>query len=710
MALQMKDLLHKDLNLPYNPWWFFFLFLFSNSLLTFGCFSPTLKIFIFVFGLAIPGLAAILICLPAPSRQKPSFFTDPFKNFFVPTWAWALFAAAFLFSRFGPLEASGSWLAPDEALWARYTVDWEQHWHWRVFVTMAQVSSFPSYLAWFVFKITGSTLKAALGAPALVSCATTLLGYAAARRFFSRSLCFVFLCLLAFSYWPLFMAKPLLAGSLLPLWEFLVIYILGRLLNSNRSFWAFVLGAAIGLGLYTFPAWPAMWLWLAVLGVHFQMSPSKRKFPIGGFLTGFSLAVLPFGAAAWHEGYGGHVSAVAFWNGTWFWTDQIKVGLNYIRALFWGGAPGLWVPLEGGFLNVFFASFFFLGAVELYRYRAAKVSLSLSLAFFLFLLPGLLSHDVETCRILLILPVLLIFAAIGLNALLLDLPKSRRAVFLALALMLPCGWDIFRICHWAQFAVLSGGAPAFNERQLSYEVLKPVADQQGPGLLFSEMVPFTTDNSLLVASYPFNAALNPRLDPQKAAWAAVFTDWNYVPSLRKRFPLSRWKDLTPPPGSSPGLYQLGLIPLGEGNRPLFGQWKNYYAAIQRIDFEFIDTPTGHPETRVLQDLLHFYGAVPNDPFLQSCYFEKLLYYYSFEKTFYPQDAWANWGNFREVFGKSFDKSGQDSVLCEKYGRLLASSGDPEKARLMFNKALRQDPQNPALWGDLKSVSKAPNGH
>jgi hypothetical protein len=500
------------------------------------------------------------------------------------------------------------------------------------------------------------------------------------------------------------MAKPLLAASLLPLMELLVVYALGRWLYFKRSFWAFALGLAAGWGLYTFPCWPALWLWLVVLWVYIKARKSNLKFPLGPFSAGFLPALLPFVLTIWGQGYGGHLESVAAWNGFSFWPAQAQVIFNYVRILFWGGPSGLWTPLDGGFLNVFFASFFFLGALELFRHHRPSVAFFLALALPLFLLPGFLSHNVETCRVLLILPVLLIVASIGLCSLLMEVPDIRRAAVLTLALILACGWDIFRICHSVQAMALSGGAPAFNERQLSYEVLKPIAGQQGPGLLFSEMVPFTTDNSLLVASYPFNAALNPRLDPKKAVWAAVFTDWDYVPSLRKRFPFSRWIEWTPRPGSIRGRHYLGVIPLTPDNRAIFESWRNYYLAVQKIDFEYIDTPTGHPETQVLQDLLRFYGSVPNDPFLQSCYFEKLVYYYSFEKTFYPQDTQADWQNFGQVFTQSFGKSLQDTVLCEKFGRILEISNRPAPAGKMFEKALRLNPKNQALRDDLKQVS------
>ncbi len=636
-----------------------------------------------------------MIFTPPPARQKSSFQTDPFKNFSLPVWAWFLLGISALLARFWQLGSPGWWPVPDDALLARYILDLDHHWRWRALEMISQVSSLPTYFGWLVFKITGSTLIAAQFPPVFFSSAALGVSYATARLFFPKTLSFIFFIFFAFSFWPLLMAKPLFAASLMPFLELLVFYALGRWVNSRAGFWAFALGACAGLGLYTFPSWPAMWLWLGGLWVWLRREKSARKFSPWLFGVGFLPMLVPFGLAVWRQGYGGHLTAVAAWSGASLGWTQTQVALDYLRVLFWGGVSGLWIPLDGGFLNGLFDSFFFLGLIELYRHRRTQIPLFLAAAFIFFLLPGVLSHDVETCRVLLVLPPLLAIAAIGLNALLLDLPSSRKAALLALALALGSAWDIHRIVPSAQSLALSSGAPVFSERQLAYEALKPIANEQGPGLVFSEMVPFTSDNSLLVFSYPFNAVLNPALtNGPKAAWAAIFTDWNYVPALRERFPLSRWKDLSPLPGSAPGLYELGLIPLSENNRPLFDLWKIYFARVQQIDFEFIDTPTGRPETRVLKDLLDFYPSVPNDSFLQSCFFEKLFYYYSFEKTFYPQDAWTHWETFKDVFQRSFGKSLQDSVLCQKYGQILVISGEGTEAEKIFAKARGLSAQTP----------------
>jgi len=340
--------------------------------------------------------------------------------------------------------------------------------------------------------------------------------------------------------------------------------------------------------------------------------------------------------------------------------------------------------------------------LELYRSRRLPFSRALWGALLCGLIPGLLSRGVETLRILLVLPPLILIAVLGLGRLLAGTPKAWRLPLLGLVLGLTTGGDLWRYYHSLETFRLSGTHVFFGERRMAYEAIKPLADREGPGLVFSEMVPFTSDNSLSVCAYPFNALVNPRLNPAKASWAAVFTEWNYVPALRKRFPGSRWKDLGPSP-ETPGLYQLGWVPLTPENRPIFEAWAAYYRSAQRIDFEYIDTPTGRPETQLLRDLLTLYPSVPDDPYLQSCFLEKALYYYCFEKTFYPQDPAADWRSFKPVLTRAFDKSLKDWVLCQKFGQVLESSGETAEARKLFGMALRQNPGDPDLQAALKRL-------
>src|ERR1700722_2395312 len=189
----MKDLLRVDLEFPYQPCLFFLLFLAANSLLTFVPFSPAVKIWIFLLGLLTPLLIACCLSAPLPVRQKPSFQLEPFKKFSAPLWIWSLLLIVALLLRFMPLINPGLWLIPDDALIAQYTLDLDRHWHWRIFETMTQGSSLPTYLSWPIFKITHSMPVAMHFPPTCFSFIAVPMAYLAARRFFPPTVSFIFL-------------------------------------------------------------------------------------------------------------------------------------------------------------------------------------------------------------------------------------------------------------------------------------------------------------------------------------------------------------------------------------------------------------------------------------------------------------------------------------------------------------------------------------
>lgn len=701
----MKDLSRKNWNPSGSPWALFLWFLAANAVLTFLPLSLAGKILFLSFGLFLPLILGAVLSPRASAQTKPAYQIDPLPKWFLPPWVWLLLVAAAAFPRFWDLGNPAWWPVPDDALIAAYIPNLDLHWQWRLFETMSQVSVWLTYLGWVVFKITHSILISIQFCPAFASLLALGLGYGMARRFFLPTPAFIFFALLAFGYWPVFIAKPILSGITL-LWEGLIFYALGRLHQRPQTtrMHFFSLGALAGLGPWVFFSWPIMILWLSLLLLaRVTKRPPLPRHSVWFLTAGFLVFFIPFLILAVREGYGGHIRAVAAWNGFSSWRAQTATAWDYVQTLFWDGRmAGLWTPAQGGFLNPLVGALAWIGLLELYRHRRDPFAFWLLAAVGLFLLPGFLSHGLETFRIVLVLIPLLAVAALGLNRLLAATAPPRRPWVLVLALLVAGGWDVGRFFCTFPDSLRPDVDPHFNERRLSYEILAPRADREGPGLVFSEMVPFTSDNSLSVCAYPFNALVNPRLNPAKASWAAVFTEWNYVPALRKRFPGSQWKDLGPSP-ETPGLYQLGWVPLTPENRPIFEAWAAYYRSAQRIDFEYIDTPTGRPETQLLRDLLALYPSVPDDPYLQSCFLEKTLYYYCFEKTFYPQDPAADWRSFKPVLTRAFDKSLKDWVLCQKFGQVLESSGETAEARKLFGMALRQNPGDPDLQAALRRL-------
>jgi hypothetical protein len=242
-----------------------------------------------------------------------------------------------------------------------------------------------------------------------------------------------------------------------------------------------------------------------------------------------------------------------------------------------------------------------------------------------------------------------------------------------------------------------------GEGRQAYECLQPLFSDRKPIYLFSELIPEGSDQSLAFSTYFVNAAWNPDLPLDGIKWAVVLTDRHYVPFLYKRFPGSRWLSFSPASDGKESRHILGIIPVTEETAPVFRQWRDYYGTLQDINWNTTNLPNGTSHRKILESLMAFYSRVPEDPLLQSCFFEKLVYNFSWENTFYPGDTWTDWANFSNLFHQSFDKSYQDLDLCEKFGRLLAVEGQGAEAKRLFEKGLRLSPGNPLLKYEIQRL-------
>ncbi len=671
-----------DFKVPYNPWGFFVFFSVINILLTYFDLPLDAKIWTVFLGLVIP-LFLILAAPPAPPGKQPSFFATPraAASFPVSTGFLILFWAAAVVPRFWKLGSPDRWQGGDPVQYGFYAVEFLHHWTWKFFETFGQTPSLVSYFCCFFLKITGDPFVSIQLPGAVISLLTLTAGYSAARQFFPKFPSRIFLFLLAFNYWSFDLAAYLLPGDLLPLWEFICFYILGRWLNSEKQnhawFWAGLLGFALGLGPFTFTAWPVLVpVIFIILFYRFGFSPAlKNPAPLLGFISVFIISLAPFGWASWGGDFGGHLSKIGIWNDFSVY-KFFSLFTRYISVLFWGGSEGQSIPPAGGFLNFFYGSLSFLGIIALLRRRQKLTLALLALSFILFSLPGILSNTLEGHRVLLLFPLLFLLCAAGIESLAAFSPPRRQTAVLLLLLFPPGAIDIARFYIPREAA----HAAVLDENRRSYGILKSLSEEQGPGLIFPDLIASTHDYSLFYYTYFFNAALNPDLPAEKAAWCAVFTENHYQPFLAGEFPDSRWIAFPTEKEDVLSRHVLGLIPVTRENRARLLRWRDFYEFIYRTHYQILDLPNGKARRPILENLLEFHPRVPEDPFLQSCYFEKLVFNYSWEKTFHPEDDGTVWNNFSPVLRRSLEKGYRDVVLCEKFGRLfprrLASSRRP----------------------------------
>jgi hypothetical protein len=691
----MKIEIPDGLKIPYRPWAFFFLFFSVNFILSSDVISLSFRLEAVLLGLILLLAAGFVRYRDVPSGTHG--FGDTEISLPLISWPVLFILGIFsLFIRFWHLGCSDWWARGDEAITGLGAIALKRHWNWDAFEYFGQIPTTLSRICYLLIRLTHDPLFSLQFSTASLSAIAVFFGYKACRQFFSASFSRGMALLLMFDFFSLWTARTGYSASLYLLWEWMVFYLLGKLLTAPGP-WkdkkaAFLLGLAGGLGPLMLTPWPMVVLFLILLlGLIAWHFPNRYRTPWMLFMGSLFLTLAPFLYLVFTGQYGQHISKISVWN-HFSWKNQFWVLTEYISDLFWRYPHGFDSTPCDRFLNPILGSCFWLGVLEIPRMGRKGWALGLAVPFFL--LPGFLSTSFEPLRILSVVPFLLLLSALGLQTLIHDLRPPRRVPLLVILLLASSLVDIGRL-----YASHGEG-----EGQLAFESLRPFISNQKSGYLF--LLPVSADPSypnLAYSTYCSNAAWNPDLPLGNIQWAAVFTDAHYLPSLAQRFSGSQW--MTLPSMESGGRIHniLGLIPVTAENKELFRSWRDFYELLQDINWEETNLVNGKSREKVLRDLLVLYPRIPQDPFLQSCFLEKLTYQFSWENTFYPEDTWTNWKNFSGVFQESFNQSYQDAELCEKYGHLLAVEGDDAGAKKIFQKAMKLSPGNPWLKDEMKQL-------
>ena len=612
---------------------YFLVFVLSNAVLAYSSLGLLAKLWVGLSGIALP-LGVALATAPAPSpREVPPQRGDPFAP---PAWAWVLLGAAVLSSRLWNLTGSWAWPTGDEGLTAVAGIGLSEKWNWHFFYTTGQAPPLLFWLCGLLFKVSDDTSFNLWFSPALFSVLTVVMGTLAARQFFSAWFSFLLGCLMALGFWPVFIGQHGLPGATLPLWECSCFYLLGKFLKApegTRKKWSLALGFCVGLGSLTYTSWPVVAILIggAVVGEGIARSP-KNFVPFLCFLAAFLLTLSPFWKAALTEGYGGYLGSLLTWNYWLRWPHELGTLVDYAAVYFWGDWTGgaLVRPVWGGLLNPLLGALFFLGVVELFRWRKLKWVRWAAFGLLFFQLPGLVTLNVNTMRVVQAMPLLLLVAAVGLQFLLEGLPPAKKIFQLSLLLAVSGGLDAWHlelphrnVKMDPGFLGRVGGSPGLFR---SYVFLKDLAVQEGPGFIFTEFYP-SRDESLAAMTYPFNAAWNPGLASGEARWAAVLTQEGYLPFLARRFPASKW--WTAGDGRLAAGWGILLIPVNPETSPSLGRWVKARPVFRKLTDAVAlmgDTSLGEVlDKRLARDM----PLLEGDPFLESCFWERMgeVYYH-----------------------------------------------------------------------------------
>jgi hypothetical protein len=395
---------------------------------------------------------------------------------------------------------------------------------------------------------------------------------------------------------------------------------------------------------------------------------------------------------AWHNGYGTYFAQLVIRPGES--TGNLFREILASPLSIWMTPPleGDYGPVGGGFLNPIAGASAICALLPVLQEGFARLKRIYALLF-LFLLPGMLTRTPEFFRIVQAVPVLLVLAAIGLVTVAKTLPRPVRLVFLIGAVALSTLWDANRIFNvypslWASPGPRWTSNIKSIEQYRAFTFLESFRKIRGPGRLFLFLHPESADPSLYVATYGSNLIRNlPLSAEEKPHWAAVVCNVHYLPFLRKRFPSMTWIDLSDGLSRIDGGLMLAVLPEGALEGADLSRWEGAESASRESTRAFLKRRTGTGYESVLADLLGRYGSFEDDPFLESCFWEKVYYLYLQNSAFGNAPREENLRLALEAVIQAHEKGYPAAHYFNEEGALWEHFGKLGLARQAFERAV-----------------------
>lgn len=701
----------------------------ANSILSYGSLPAEAKLWIFLIGLAFPIGWALVSIVPAPLSEKPLWEQKTFPQ--VPAVLLAILGALAVYLRFYNLSTFSVWPHIDEGKNAHFALEAAFQNQWSLFYGNSRI---PPFFVWglgIFFKIFQPSLASLWLYSGLISVFTLLLGFLAARYFFSSSFAFIVAFILAFNFWSLSTARTAVEGTLVPLWEcggfvFLVLYLKTEKYNLQKTFLA-LLGIWTGLGFYVHYHWLFLALLFTLTVLATLRRPSITRIPAFlCFLLPMLLIPIPLVVEAWKSHLGSYLLQTAALRPESSPFEQLLVSASYVTSLFWGpvGKSIYFAPVWGGFFNPLISSLCDLGILELFRRRRDPFCLWMGVALGLTLLPGLLSNFEEFFRIIPLLPLLAIVVAVGCQKLLMAFPLRRFSFFWVAGLALSMGTDLYHLNgpyqkHWAFSAEMEKYYTKSSRLYQAYEEIEKIHRTKGDGLVFTLFFQVLPDETLEMATAGYNAAINTRLDFDRASWAAVLTNVNYAPFLSRRFPGGKvhWFSSGEHPNPDGG-YMIWEMSLDPSRREALRTWQKASGALTPMIDRQICSREIQSYAEQSQDLSEAYPFFEKDRFLESIYWEKAADL-EFKESAFLNGQTSGTPLFSSQTPLNFEKSISDlkkateqgypaAHLYERLGALYMVENNITGARQAFQKATKA-PLNLTMAADyLQTLPRQKN--
>jgi hypothetical protein len=519
--------------------------------------------------------------------------------------------------------------------------------------------------------------------PAILSVAAAYLGYFTFKRFFHPPIAILATYFLTFSFWPIFMGRQNIFGPIILLWVMITTAALARWFQSTklkRKNEAWTAGLWIASGFWVGIHWPLIAGTLLFVAWALQRKSFFRP-EWNTVLSLSGIGFLIFVLLAYRAGYGEHVRqcfVFASKSNLPPWFQNIS---DYSSGLFWSG-PGHFVfgPIHWGIINPIFGALILLGSLEAFHCRQQKRYLFILWLIPISLLPGLVSRGTEFYRIFLVLIPFCGLGALGLSRLVSSFRGMARTAVIAMLLVCSFGIDAF---HWGvaypnyyrNLPRTDAYAPPF-ERIEAFQILRAKSQKDGPGLIFNEFL-VSPENDLFYTTYPFNAALNPRLDPTQCHWYALLVNANLKPYLQDEFPDVVWTTLAPQQPTRTGGFLLGIGRILPENAGKISFWLDIQHQLQSVHHDMMHYEPKRTFVPTRFRLNQLRSLAQNHRFFQLILWEKTALTYEIEDND-ERSLWACENAWRHGYPSAH--------LFFKMGMTFLKLGRTAEARSVFHRA------------------------
>jgi hypothetical protein len=311
------------------------------------------------------------------------------------------------------------------------------------------------------------------------------------------------------------------------------------------------------------------------------------------------------------------------------------------------------------------------------------------------LIPGFVSTSVEMMRVENLIPILLTIMALGTYDLALSL-KRQWGIGLVVLFLFSVGLNFYHLV--VPFAnAAQPTSPHFSEIRSeesynAYQVIRDKAQQAGPGLLFLDFLYCPLDQTLYLATFPYNAGMNPRLKDTKPTWAGFLTNINYVPFLKNQLPDAQWYVVNSKTDPWDGQLVLGVFNLNDANRFLVGKWLRGGPIFHELTENAYRLPVDEAGEHLVGPLMKGYSLVRGDRFLKSVFWEEIYFNHCRDKNFFDAAR-----DLSMILHNGYPAA----HIYNEMGVLLYSKRDMKNARIAFWNSIRLGGDHTNAPGNLK---------